>query len=116
MPQERLRTGWSAAVAAWLLFGAAALAPLPFGSTSPPAIAFWCIVLGVCLVFAPVRLLGAGQLGLVALAGGSVAALQHGGVLNDRLNNVTRVAVADVHALARGFEAEEGGIRAAQFL
>jgi hypothetical protein len=36
--------------------------------------------------------------------------------LNDRLNNVTRVAVADVHALARGPEAEEGGIRAAQFL
>ena len=58
MAQERRRTGWPAAVAAWLLFAAAALAPLPFGSTGPPAIAFCCIVLGACLVFAPVPRLG----------------------------------------------------------
>jgi hypothetical protein len=59
MPLERVATGWSAAIAAWLLFAAAALAPFPFGSVTPPAIAFWCIVLGACLVAAPVRLLGA---------------------------------------------------------
>jgi hypothetical protein len=59
MPLERVATGWSAAIAAWLLFAAAALTPFPFGSVTPPAIAFWCIVLGACLVAAPVRLLGA---------------------------------------------------------
>jgi hypothetical protein len=69
MPLERVGPGWSAAIAAWLLFAAAALAPFPFGSVTPPAIAFWCIVLGGCLVFAPVRPLGAGQLSLIFLAG-----------------------------------------------
>ena len=61
-------------IAAWLLFGTLALAPLPFGSNEPTTIAFWCIVLGACLVFAPVRSLRPGQLALVALAGIVVAA------------------------------------------
>jgi O-antigen ligase len=61
-------------MASWLLFATAALAPLPFGSNMPTAIAFWCIVLGMCLVLAPVRGLGVGQLALVGLAGVVVAA------------------------------------------
>src|SRR5690242_18504025 len=36
----------------WLLFATVALAPLPFGSNLPTAIAFWCIVLGAAIVFA----------------------------------------------------------------
>ena len=63
-----------ARIASWLLFATVAIAPLPFGSNEPTAVAFWCIVLGVCLVFAPVRSLGAGQLALAGLAGLVVAA------------------------------------------
>lgn len=73
MTQEA-RTRAPARVASWLLFAAVALAPLPFGSNEPTTIAFWCIVLGACLVFAPVRYLGAGQLALAGLAGIVVAA------------------------------------------
>src|SRR5580704_8939916 len=61
-------------ISSWLLFIVVALAPLPFGSNEPTTIAFWCIALGACLVFAPVRSLGGGQLGLVGLAGIVVAA------------------------------------------
>ena len=64
---------WPTRVAAWLLFTAAALAPLPFGSSQPIAIAFWCIVLGIGLVLAPIRSLSAGQL-VPAIAGVVVAA------------------------------------------
>jgi len=73
MAQEN-RTAAPATISSWLLFMAVALAPLPFGSNEPTTIAFWCIVLGACLVFAPVRSLGAGQLALVGLAGIVVAA------------------------------------------
>ena len=63
-----------ARIAAWLLFATAALAPLPFGSAEPTAIAFWCIVLGICLVLTSVRPLSPGQLVLGGLAGLVVAA------------------------------------------
>jgi O-antigen ligase len=56
-------------LASWLLLTCVALAPMPFGSTEPTAIAFWCIVLGLCLAFAPVPPLGGGQLALAGLAG-----------------------------------------------
>jgi O-antigen ligase len=69
MTQQQVGTGWSATVSSWLLFAAVALGPLPFGSNTSTAIAFWCIVLGACLVFAPIRRLGGGQLALVLLAG-----------------------------------------------
>ena len=58
----------SARLASWLLYGVAALAPLPFGSNEPTAIAFWCIVLAVCLVLAPAPSFSPGRLGLFALA------------------------------------------------
>jgi O-antigen ligase len=57
-----------------VLFATAALAPFPFGSNEPTAIAFWCIVLGVCLVLAPIPPLDGGRLALVGLAGLVVAA------------------------------------------
>jgi O-antigen ligase len=71
---KEARTAAPARISSWLLFAAVALAPLPFGSNEPTIIAFWCILLGACLVFAPVRSLGAGQLALVGLAGIVVAA------------------------------------------
>jgi O-antigen ligase len=42
-------------VASWLLFAVVALAPLPFGSTEPAAIAFWCIALGLVAIAAPLE-------------------------------------------------------------
>jgi O-antigen ligase len=66
---QRARTVAPGRLSAWLLFATAALAPLPFGSNTPTAVAFWCIVLGTCLVFAPVRSLSGGQLVLAGLAG-----------------------------------------------
>jgi O-antigen ligase len=66
--------GISATIASWLLFTATALAPLPFGSNQPAAVAFWCIVLGVCLVCSPVRELGIGQIAALCVAGLVVAA------------------------------------------
>jgi O-antigen ligase len=60
--------GLPASIAAWLLFAAVAFAPLPLGSNEPAAVAFWCIVLGACLVLAPVRSLGPGELALGGLA------------------------------------------------
>ncbi len=40
-------------VSAWLLFAAVALAPLPFGSAEPTAIAFWSAILGLALFVMP---------------------------------------------------------------
>jgi O-antigen ligase len=57
-----------ARVASWLLFAAVALAPLPFGSNEPTAIAFWCVVLGACVLLAPIRSLGVGEFALAAFA------------------------------------------------
>ena len=74
MTQQRARIGWSAAIASWLLFGAAAFAPLPFGSNTSTAVAFWCIVLGACLMLAPVRRLGTSGRALAGIAGIVVAA------------------------------------------
>ena len=63
-----IKIAMSARLASWLLYGVAALAPLPFGSNEPTAIAFWCIVLAVCLVLAPGPSFSPGRLGLFALA------------------------------------------------
>ena len=61
-------------IASWLLFSAAALAPLPFGSSQPPAIAFWCVVLGLALLIAPLQKLRAPHLRLLGCAAVVVAA------------------------------------------
>jgi O-antigen ligase len=83
MAQQQVGTGWSAIVSSWLLFSAVALGPLPFGSNSSAVIAFWCIVLGVSLVLAPIRRLGPGQLALVLLA--SIVILGYSLVLHEQL-------------------------------
>ena len=75
--------GRNAAVASWLLFAASALAPLPFGSNQPIAIAFWCIVLGLCVLCAPVRHLEFGHLVALCVAGLMVSA--YGLVLHEQL-------------------------------
>ena len=75
--------GGNAAIASWLLFAASALAPLPFGSNEPVAIAFWCVVLGLCVVCAPVRGLERGQFVALCIAGLIIAA--YGLVLHEQL-------------------------------
>ena len=60
--------GIPASVSAYLLFAAVALAPLPYGSYELTFVVFWCVVLGICLVLAPVPHLGGRQLALVGLA------------------------------------------------
>jgi O-antigen ligase len=65
---------WAAKVSSWVLFGTVAAAPLPFGSSEPAAVAFWCVVLGIGLVFAPLRGLCPVQFGLLGLAGIVIAA------------------------------------------
>ena len=44
---------WSAKISAAILFFAVAIAPLPYGSADDSPIAFWCIVLGLGLITAP---------------------------------------------------------------
>ena len=70
-------------VASWLLLAAVALAPLPFGSSQLVTVAFWCVVLGGCLIFAPIRFLAGGQLALAAVAGLIIGA--YGLVLHEQL-------------------------------
>ena len=60
-------SAYSAKFASLLLFATVAVGPLPFGSNEPAPIAVWCIVLGVALVFVPLRGLTAGQLALIGL-------------------------------------------------
>jgi hypothetical protein len=72
-PAKPVATDWAAKGSAWLLFAAVAVAPVPFGSSDPVAVAFWCVVLGLALILAPVRALKFGQLVLIGL-GGFVAA------------------------------------------
>jgi O-antigen ligase len=84
-------------IAAWLLFAVVALAPLPFGSNEPATIAFWCIVLGVCLAFAPVRALRPSHLALVALAGIVVGA--YALVLHEQLADHPWLAAATPHPI-----------------
>jgi O-antigen ligase len=92
MTQQRARFGWPARISSWLLFATVALAPLPFGSNEGTTVAFWCIVLGACLVIVPVRGLGVGQFALAGLAGIVVAA--YALVLHEQLADHPWLAVA----------------------
>jgi O-antigen ligase len=80
-------------VASWLLLASVALAPLPFGSNEPTAIAFWCIILGLCLILAPVPTLGAGRLALATLAG--IVVVAYALVLHEQLAEHPWFATAD---------------------
>ena len=61
-------------IASWLLFAAVALAPLPFGSSQPAAVAVWCIVLGLAVAIAPTHRLRAPHLKLLGCVAVVVAA------------------------------------------
>ena len=75
----------TARAASWLLFGVAALAPLPFGSNEPTAVAFWCIVLGVCLILAPVPAFSGGRVALFLLA--ALVVVAYAFVLHEQLSD-----------------------------
>ena len=70
-------------ISTFLLFATVAAAPLPFGSTNPPQIAFWCIVLGIAAIAASPRGLRGGQFVLLGLAAIVIAA--YGLVLHEQL-------------------------------
>jgi O-antigen ligase len=70
-------------VASWLLFSAAALAPLPFGSSQPSSVAFWCVVLGLALLIAPLQKLRAPHLRLLGCA--AIVVVAYAVVLHEQL-------------------------------
>jgi O-antigen ligase len=72
-----------ARLSAALFLIAIATAPLPFGSAEPTAIAWWCIVLGVATICAPLRHIRAPQFALLGVAAVIVAA--YGVVLHEQL-------------------------------
>jgi O-antigen ligase len=80
-----------------LFFGAIAGAPLPFGSTEPRVIAFWCVVLGCALVLASPRSLDPRHIPLFALAAVVVAA--YGLVLHEQLATEPWLALASPHPI-----------------
>jgi O-antigen ligase len=59
---------WSSSISAWILYASVAGAPLPFGSASASAIAFWCIVLGVGAAAASPRTFDRRHAALLGLA------------------------------------------------
>ncbi|MBR0931009.1 O-antigen ligase family protein [Bradyrhizobium diazoefficiens] len=79
-----IRWSWSLP-AAFILFFVAAGAPFPFGSTNDLSIAFWCLCLGIAVIFAPTRDLRAPHLWL--LAGIAVIVAAYGFVLHEQLSD-----------------------------
>jgi hypothetical protein len=75
-----------------ILFGAVAVAPLPFGSTDPTTIAFWCIALGLALTIVTPRALNGRQFMLLALVG--VIVVAYGVVLREQLSSHPWFAVS----------------------
>jgi hypothetical protein len=76
-------TDWAAKGSAWLLFAAVAGAPIPFGSSDPVVIAFWCCILGLALILAPVTTLKFRQIALLAL--GMAIAAAYAFVLHEQI-------------------------------
>jgi hypothetical protein len=89
--------GWSAKVSSLLLFVAVAAAPLPFGSANPPAMSFWCIVLGVGLITATPCALDLRHVLLLGLLG--VVIVAYAFVLHEQL--AERPWIAAMHPLWR---------------
>ena len=84
-------------ISAFILFATVAAAPFPFGSASPTAISFWCIVLGIGVVAASPRELRREHLPLAALA--IIVVLGYAFVLHEQL--AARPWIASVHPLWR---------------
>ena len=70
-------------ISSFILFATVAAAPLPFGSTDPVAIAFWCIVLGLGAIFVSPRNLRREHLPLLGLA--VMVTLAYAFVLHEQL-------------------------------
>jgi hypothetical protein len=79
-----IRWSWSLP-AAFLLYFVAAGAPFPFGSTNDLSIAFWCLCLGVAVIFAPTRDLRRQHVWL--LAGIAVIVAGYAFVLHEQLSD-----------------------------
>src|SRR5579872_296147 len=77
-------------ISSLILCAVIAAAPFPFGSTSHTAIAFWCGVLGVGLLFASPRELNKSQ--LMVLAGIGVIIIAYGFVLHEQLSDTPWLA------------------------
>ena len=84
-------------ISSLILFATVAAAPFPFGSTDPSAIAFWCIVLGLGVVFASPRGLRREHFPLFGLAG--IVILAYAFVLHEQL--AARPWIASPHELWR---------------
>jgi O-antigen ligase len=70
-------------ISSFILFATVAAAPLPFGSTAPAAIAFWCIVLGLAIIAASPRGLRREHIPLLGLA--VIVILAYALVLHEQL-------------------------------
>ena len=77
-------------ISSTILFCTIALVPLPFGSVSPESIAFWCIVLGISLVFVSLR--GLRRAHYVVLGGMAVIVLAYAFILHEQLSTSPFVA------------------------
>jgi O-antigen ligase len=86
---------WSNRFSSLILFATVAAAPLPFGSTDPAAVAFWCIALGLGLIIASPRGLRQEHLALLGLAG--IVVVGYALVLHEQL--ATRPWIASPHPL-----------------
>lgn len=84
-----IRWSWSLP-AAFLLHFVAASAPFPFGSTNDLSIAFWCLCLGIAVMFAPTRNLRRQHVWL--LAGVGVIVAGYAFVLHEQLSEHPWVA------------------------
>ncbi len=71
-------------ISTFLLFATVAAAPLPYSSTNFPAIAFWCIVLGIAAITVSPRGLRSDQFVLLGLVAIVIAA--YGLVLHEQLS------------------------------
>jgi O-antigen ligase len=85
-------SAWSARLSAALLFFAVAIAPLPFGSATPTAIAWWCIILGAAVTCAPLHRLRTPHFVLLGMAAFVIAA--YGVVLHEQISSQTWFSVS----------------------
>src|SRR6185312_4078355 len=74
---------WSARVATFILIAVTVLAPLPFGSASPTAMAFLVLWLGLGLVFASATIKERRQKVLLSLVG--IVAAAYAVILHEQL-------------------------------
>jgi O-antigen ligase len=82
-------------ISSLILFVTVAVAPFPFGSTEPAAIAFWCIVLGLGVIVLSLRRLRREHLPLLGLA--VIVTLAYAFVLHEQL--AARPWIARPHPL-----------------